>query len=361
MVTNSAPTKIGIIGAGNIAGPYAKDFKTYDNLALVGVADVDPARAEKFAAEHETRAYASLDDLLADSSVELVVNLTTHTAHKSVSEAALNAGKHVYSEKPLATTYEDAAFLVDLAAQKGLRLGCSPFTLMGEAQQTVWKLLREGRTGKIRVVYAEVNWARIESWHPEPQSFYDIGPLFDVGVYPLTILVSIFGPARLVSSYGTVVYPDRVSKHGVPFHITTPDFGVTMVEMADGTVVRLTTNFYVGHHNKQTGLEFHGDLGSVYLKAWQDFDSLVEFSEFGNDKKYAAVDLVRTPTARTPWGRGVWEMVTAIQENRPHRFTGEMAAHVTDILASAQRSMQEGRPVDVASTFTPPAPMEWAE
>jgi predicted dehydrogenase len=352
-------TGVAIVGTGNIAGPYAKDLVNYPEIQFLGVADIDASRADKFAAEHSTRAYPSVDALLHDPAVEVVVNLTTHTAHKAVTEQALLGGKHVFSEKPLATTYEEARGLVGLAEQRGLRLGCSPFTLMGEAQQTAWKLIREGRLGPVRVAYAEVNWARIETWHPEPASFYQIGALFDVGVYPLTILTAMFGPARSVLAYGRVLYPDRVTKRGVPFHIDTPDFVVSMIELANGTLVRLTTNFYVGTHNKQTGIEFHGDLGSVYLKSWQHFDSPVEFSEF--NKQYESLPLVREAAPGTPWGRGVWEMIRAMQDNRRHRFTGEQAAHVVEILTAAARSMQEGRAVEITSSFTPPQPMEWAE
>lgn len=351
--------KIVIAGTGNIAGPYAKDFTNYPETELVGVADVDPVRAEAFAQEHNTRAYGSLEDALADPQVELVVNLTSHFAHKDVTEACLNAGKPVYSEKPLALTYEEAKGLVMLAEAKGLRLGCSPFTLMGEAQQTAWKLIREGKAGKIRVIYAEVNWARIESWHPAPQAFYDVGPLFDVGVYPLTILTAMFGPAKSVISYGKVVYPDRVNKTGEPFHITTPDFATSMIELTDGTVIRLTTNFYVGHHNKQTGIEFHGDIGSIYMSTWQNFDSKVEYADF--NKSYEPVPLVKEAAPGTPWGRGVHEMVLAMQAGRRHRFTGEQAAHVVEILTAAAKSMQEGHAVEVTSSFTPPTPMEWAD
>jgi predicted dehydrogenase len=213
----------------------------------------------------------------------------------------------------------------------------------------------------VRLAYAEVNWGRIESWHPEPSAFYEVGPLFDVGVYPLTILTAMFGPAKSVLSYGKVVYKDRVTKKGVPFSINTPDFGVSIIELADGTVVRMTTDFYVNNiTTKQTGIEFHGDLGSAQLVAWQDFDSQVAYAEFG--KKLEPLALIKEPDVKgTPWGRGVYEMVLAMQAGRKHRFTGEQAAHVVEILTAAQRSMQEGRAVEITSTFTPPTPMEWAE
>ena len=231
---------VAIIGCGNIAGHYARDLAAYDEIHLCGMTDLDLARAEAMTDEHGGRVYPSTEALLDDPSVDIVVNLTIHHAHYAVTRQCLEAGKHVFSEKPLALTYEEARSLVDLADQKGLRLGCSPFTFMGEAQQTAWKQIREGRLGAVRVAYAEVNWGRIESWHPNPAPFYDVGALYDVGVYPLTLLTTIFGPARRVRAYGTVLYPDRVTTEGQPFHIETPDFMLTTVEWPDGLVVRLT-------------------------------------------------------------------------------------------------------------------------
>jgi predicted dehydrogenase len=351
--------RIGLVGCGNIAGPYAQDLKTYAEIELVGAADLDAARAAAFAVEHGIRAYESVDALLADPSVNLVVNLTSHFAHKDVTARALNAGKHVYSEKPLALTYADAHELVMLADRLGLRLGCSPFTLMGEAQQTVWKLIREGKLGTVRAVFAEVNWGRIESWHPAPEPFYEVGALFDVGVYPLTILVAMFGPVRRVTSYGKLLYPQRVTKEGRTFQIKTPDFIVTMLELADGTVVRLTTDFYVGHHTKQVGIEFHGDQASLYLESWFMPNSKIEFAEFGGT--YTAISLLAEPQEGVHWGRGIADMVRMMAAGQTHRFTGEMAAHIVDILESARRSMETGCPVTLQSEFTPPEPMDWAQ
>lgn len=349
---------IGIIGCGIIAAEYAKDLLNYDEVQLIGVADIDTEKAKIFATEHKTHAYDNTESLLADDRIDIALNLTIHHAHTEVIRQCLNAGKHVFSEKPLSMTYADAKSLVDLADEKGLRLGCAPFTLMGEAQQTAWKLIRDGKIGTVRVVYAEVNWGRIETWHPLPHPFYDVGPLFDVGVYPLTILVSMFGAAKRVQSYGKVVYPDRVTKRGEPFQITTPDFGVTMIEMGDGTIVRLTTNFYIDHRTKQTGIEFHGHEGSIHLTTWHNFDASVEHANFGEE--YTSIPLIRPGTDGTPWGRGIQEMAHAILENRPHRFTGELAAHVVDILESSAKSMQDGQPVELRSQCTTPAPMAWA-
>lgn len=349
---------VAIIGCGNIAGPYADDLKNnYAEIELLGVSDMDAARAQRFGQDHGVCVYADNAALLADPAVDVVVNLTSHFAHYDISKQALEAGKHVYSEKPLAVKTDEAFALVDLAKQKGLRLGCSPFTLMGEAQQTAWKAIRDGRLGTVRAIYAEVNWGRIESWHPAPGPFYEVGALFDVGVYPLTILTAMFGPARRVQAYGKVLYPDRVTREGVPFHISTPDWVVTVLEMGDA-VARLTTSFYVPNNKAQTGIEFHGDLGSLHLRSWHSFDSQVDIATF--DDSYQAMKLIRPPAPDVPWGRGVWEMAAAMLANRPHRFTGEQAAHIVEVLNAAAQSALTGQRVDVVSTFTPPAPMDWA-
>ncbi len=351
-------TGVAIVGCGNIAGPYAETLKPYEHIVLTGAYDLIPQRAEEFVAQHGGRAYASLEDLLTDDAVDIVINLTIHHAHPAVITQCLNAGKHVHSEKPLAMTYAEAKALVDLAEERGLRLSCAPITFMGEAQQTAWKLIREGRLGPVRVVYAEVNHGRIESWHPNPKPFYQVGALFDVGVYPLTVLTTIFGPARKVVAYGKVVYPDRNTTIGTSFHIDTPDFVVAAIELANGTVVRLTTNFYVGHHSKQKGIEFHGDLGSLYLGSWQNFAAAVEFARYG--EPYEPVPLVKEPYPGTEWSRAVVEMVDAIAEGRPQRATGAQAAHVVEILDAIQTSFMEGHPVPVTSDFTSPTPMDWA-
>ena len=350
--------RVAIAGCGNIAGPYAKTLRPYEQVELVGAADIDPQRAQDFVAEYVGTAYPSFDALLADDTVDAVVNLTIHHAHAEVITRCLEAGKHVHSEKPLALTYADARQLVDLAATKGLRLSCAPITYMGEGQQTAWKVIREGRLGTVRVAYAEVNWGRIESWHPAPGPFYAVGALWDVGVYPLTVLTTIFGPARRALGYGTVLHPDRVTREGVPFHIDTPDWVVAVVEFENGLVVRLTTNFYVGHHGKQKGIEFHGDLGSLYLESWQDFRAAVEFAEFG--KTYAPVPYVKEPYPGTEWGRAVVELADAIAADRLQRATGAQAAHVVEILEAITTSIGQGGPVAITSSFTPPTPMEWA-
>jgi predicted dehydrogenase len=355
------PLGIGIVGTGNISAGYAKDAVTHPEIRLVAATDLDPVRASAFAEAHGIRAHASIDDLLADDAVDIVLNLTVHHAHYEVTKRALESGRHVYSEKPLALRSREARELVELAGARGLRLGCSPSTFLGEAQQTAAAWIRSGRLGTVRAVYAEVNWGRIETWHPAPAPFFDVGVLFDVGVYPLTLVTTMLGPARSVRAWGWYLKRDRVTVDGSPFGIGSPDLIVAAVELEDGPVVRLTASFYVGRPARQLGtLEFHGDEASLALGSFQDFNATVEIGAFGED--YKPVAYVRPAFPGIAWARGLAEMAGAIAEGRPHRASAEQAAHVVDILEAASASIAaDGRPIRITSSFVSPPLMPWAK
>ncbi len=356
--------KIGVAGCGNIAGPYAKSFKLYPELELVGAADAIPQRAQEYVAKFGGKAYPSVDDLLASTQVDLVVNLTPYTEHAALTLKAINAGKHVHSEKPMATTYQEAKEIVELAKQKGVRVSCAPITFMGEAQQTAWKLMREGRIGEVRLIYAEVNHGRIESWHPAPIVFYKGGPMYDVGVYPLALATAFFGPVKQVSAYGKILLRDRVTKDGTPYQLETPDCFVASIEFANGILLRLTANFYVQPNNTRQGecMEFHGDKGSLSMENWFGFNSKLQVAEWG--KSFKPVTLVRKPAYASDaveWSRVLKEQVDAMAENRPHRASAEHAAHVVEVINAVSTSAsQSGKPVSLASTFVQPEPMPWA-
>ncbi|MGH2416781.1 MAG: Gfo/Idh/MocA family protein [Candidatus Limnocylindria bacterium] len=355
------PLGLGIVGTGNIAGAYATDILTHPQIRLAAATDLDAAKAAAFGAEQGCPIHESLDDLLADASVDIVVNLTVHHVHYEVTKRALQAGRHVYSEKPMALRSSEARDLVALAASRGRRLGCSPSTFLGEAQQTAAALVRDGRLGPVRAVFAEANWGRIETWHPAPVPFFDVGVMFDVGVYPLTLVTSMLGPARSVRAWGWDLKPDRTTLDGTPFRIGSPDLIVVAVELEGGTVLRLTCSFYVGRPAKLTGgIEFHGDDASLALGSFQNFDATVEVGPYG--ESYEPVTPVREPFPGTAWARGVADMADAIAEGRPHRASAEQAAHVVEILEGAAASIADGgRRVDITSSFSPPPLMPWAQ
>ena len=349
--------RIALVGSGNIAGRYAGAIAAAPELELAGAADLDGARAEALTSEHGGRAYPDLAAILADDAVDTVVNLTVPQAHYEVAAAALAAGKHVHNEKPLALRHEDAARLVELARGHGVRLAAAPATLLGEAQQTLWKHVREGSVGAVRAVYAEANWDRIERWHPDPRSLYAVGPLVDVGIYPLTIVTAMFGPVRRVRAAAATLEPERALLDGTPFTPEAPDFVVAVLEHESGVVTRLTASFYVGA-GKQRGIEVHGDDGSLYLPTWAEADSRLELQQRGGE--YATIPPVREPFPGIDWGRALVDLAQAIEAGRPHRAGGEHAAHVVETLNAVEEAAGHGGVVAVASGFPPPEPMEWA-
>jgi predicted dehydrogenase len=346
-----------IVGAGVIAARYAERIAEADGLELVAVTDVLPDRAEALAEAHGARAYATLDDLLAADDVDTVLNLTIPSTHAVVTRAALEAGKHVHTEKPMAQRTEDARDLVQLARARGVRLSSAPATLLGEAQQTAWKFIRDGSLGEVKVVYAEANWGWIESWHPEPESLYESGPLRDVGIYPLTIVTAIFGPVRRATAYATTVQSVRMRKDGRTFEPATPDWWVAALEHESGVLTRLTATFWV-KPGKQRGLEFHGTEAALWLPTWAESDSRLLRTTNGED--YEPVELLREPYGGIDWAAALLDLAGAIRDGRPHRMSAEHAAHVVEVLNAADRSRREGGAVHVESSFEPPAPLDWA-
>lgn len=348
--------RLGIVGAGVIAARYAERIAEVDGLDLVAVTDVVPERAQALAEQHGATAHASLDALFAD--VDTVVNLTIPATHADVTRAALEAGKHVHTEKPVALRAEDAHALAALARERGVRLSCAPATLLGEAQQTAWKAIRNGAIGDVQVVYAEANWGRIESWHPEPESLYESGPLVDVGIYPLTIVTAMFGPVRRVTAYATTLQPVRTRKDGRTFELTGPDFWVAALEHESGVLTRLTATFWV-RPGKQRGLEFHGADAALWMPTWAESNSRLQRTTNGED--YEDVPLLREPYGGIDWAAALVDLDEAIRDDRPHRMSAEHAAHVVDVLNAADESRQSGRTIELSSSFDPPAPLGWAE
>jgi predicted dehydrogenase len=348
--------RVALVGCGDISRRYARRIVETDGLELAGATDVVDGRAAALVAEHGGAEYASLEALLADDAVDTVVNLTAPVAHAAVTAASLEAGKHVHTEKPVALRHAEAVELAELAERRGVRLSCSPATLLGEAQQTAWKLVREGGVGRVRAVYAEANWGRIESWHPSPETLYAVGPLVDVGVYPLTVVTAMFGPVRRVRAYGTVLEPDRVALDGARFRLAVSDLVVAALEL-DDVVVRLTASFWVGP-NRQRGLELHGSEGTLFLASWAEHDSRLEVSRDG--ERYDPVPLLREPYRGIDWSRPLVDLAESLAEGRPHRSSAGHAAHVVEVLDAIRTAADEGGPVDVRSQFTAPEPAEWA-
>jgi predicted dehydrogenase len=349
---------LGVVGCGDIAPAYLASLRRYPTMAMVGYTDLVPARAEACARRYGGRTYPDLEALLADPAVQVVVNLTSPEAHAEVNRRCLEAGKHVFSEKPLALSHAEAAVLAALAARQGVHLVAAPITYMGEAQQTAGRYLREGRLGTIRLVYAESNHGRIETWHPRPQALYRVGPIWDMAIYALTVVTAFLGPAREVQAWGGQLLPERVARDGTRFHLEGPDWGVVLLRLAQGGVVRLSVNYYTRASAQGQAIEFHGDEASLHLGSAYRFDAPVLWGP--HDGKLRPVPWVRRPFAGVDWGRGVADLVEAVTTGRSPRASIGHTLHVIEVLEAVQRSLTTAMPVAVTSDFVPPPPMPWA-
>ena len=353
---------LGIVGCGNIAAGYGKCIAAYpDQLRIVGGFDTDSTKCEEFGKSFDCRSYDSYEALLDDPEIEIVVNLTVHTAHAAVTRQALLAGKHVHSEKPLATDRASGTEVVELAAEKGLILSCSPFVILGEAQQTLWKAVRDGVVGEVISANAEMFWGRIEAWHPAPQAFYQegAGPMLDVGVYPLNVLTSILGPVKEVRGLGEITLPEREilsgPSEGEKYEVTTPDIVFGLLRFESGPICRLSATFSPWM-SKETGLEIHGSKGSLAMNSCVGFNTPIELSEYPV-REWKEWPAVREPFPGVDWARGPLDTAEAIQEGRPSRVSGEHANHILDVCLSILDAAKSGQTVQVQSSFTPPEPI----
>ena len=259
---------IAIVGCGFVADYYLKTLSMHSQLKLVGVMDKISDRAYKFAQFHNVdRVYETLTDVLEDNTVDIVLNLTNPNSHYEVSKACLQAGKHVYSEKPLAMEMAQANELVNIAQTKGLYLSSAPCSLLSETAQTVWKALRENKVGKVRLVYAEMDDGLVhqmpyqkwlsESGTPWPyKDEFEVGCTLEHAGYYVNWLTAFFGPAETVSAFSSCVIPDKQTD--IPLDVNAPDFSVACIKFASGVVARLTCSIVAPHDHS---LKIIGDEG----------------------------------------------------------------------------------------------------
>lgn len=360
---NTEPLRVAFIGCGVIAGPYATNVKKHpDKLTLVGAFDLVPERTRKFVAEHGGVAYDSLDALLSDDTVEAVVNLTIHTAHAEVTRQALTAGKHVHSEKPLAQTREDAHALVELAEQKGLLLGCSPFVILGEAQQTLWKAIRDGAIGEPLEAIGTIMHGRIERRNPRADAFLGpgAGPLLDVGCYPLNVLTSIFGPVeRVRGAAADILVPVRTfgagPRAGQTFSPTVPDHVSALLEYATGMPGRLSASFTVGA-STLPGIEIFGSEGSLTMNSSFPFNAQVRIRSH-EEPGWHSVPYIREPFTGVDWSRGLTALHDALRTGTPLSADGRQAEHILDVCLTILEVAASGCAQDVSTTIAPRAPL----
>jgi predicted dehydrogenase len=355
--------RIGVAGCGNISDTYFRNLPKFEGLEVVACADLEPARAEAKAQQYGLRAL-STQALLADPAIDLIVNLTVPKAHSELNLKALSAGKHVYTEKPLAVTRAAGRETLALARAKGLRVGAAPDTVLGGGLQTVRQLIDEGAIGQPVGFSGFMGSGGPEAFHPDPDFFFQpgAGPLFDIGPYYLTALITLFGPARRVTSIARTTHPERTigsQPHaGQKIQVNTPTHVNCMVEFASGAAGTLVTSWDVGVH-RQPNLDLFGSEGTLALKDPNTFGGPVLLRQVG-EQEWREVALTHGYNTNLR-GLGVADLAAAEREGRPHRANGEVAYHVLDLMHSLLEANRDGRHMTPDSTCERPAAMEAEE
>ena len=327
------PTKIGVIGCGNISGAYFKAGQTFKNLEIAACADLDLSRARAKAEEFKIPKACTVKELLADREIEIVVNLTIPKAHVSVALAALQAGKHVYGEKPLAITRKDGQKILALAKARRLRVGSAPDTFFGGGIQTCRKLIDDGWIGKPVAASAFMMCAGHESWHPQPQFYYDAGggPMLDMGPYYLTALVNLLGPIARVSGSARTTHARRLITsqplNGTIMQVKALTHYAAVLDFAQGAIATMIMSFDC-KAAQLPRIEIYGTEGTLSVPDPNTFGGPVRISK---GKEWLDVPLTHGYTENSR-SIGVADMANAIRSGRPHRASGELALHVLDAM-----------------------------
>lgn len=349
--------RVGVVGVGKISEQYFEHFPVLPNLELVAVSDMNQKRAEEVAAEQGVKAL-TVDELIDSPDIDAVLNLTIPAAHVEIGTRALLAGKHVYGEKPLALAPADAEAMLALAESRGLRIGSAPDTVLGTGIQTAVAMLENGVIGD--AVGAAAHWTAPghERWHPAPAFYYQPGggPLFDMGPYYLTSLVSLLGPVVRVSG---VAYRSARDRHvwtgpleGTPIEVDIDTHVTAVLEHASGVASTITVSFEVWA-SRTPPIELYGTKGTIAVPDPNRFSDPVEV--FTEAEPEWAVAPVAGGYADAGRGFGLADMAHAISTGRPHRASGELAFHVLEIMDAVVRASESHSVVSLTSTVARPA------
>jgi predicted dehydrogenase len=349
---------VGIVGCGVISKHYADNAAAFDAFEIVVCADVLPAAAEELAAAHNLTALP-VEELLADPAIDVVLNLTPSSEHAGVTRAALAAGKHVYTEKPLGLEVGEATELLEEADRRGLRIGCAPDIFLGGAYQAARALIDEGAIGEPLAVSAAMMLGGADAWHPSPEQFFQdgAGPLLDMGPYYISAIVALLGPIKRVAGFASMHRPERRimvgPRAGEEFPVRTPTHTSATMELDHGMTANLVASFDA---TDRYVCDFfvHGSAGDLSLPDPNAFQGQLRMrSERGDWKKVSYA----SRRAREARGIGLADMAEAIAERRDHRATGQLGLHVVDVARSILRSAAEGEAIEIGTSPVRPAPL----
>lgn len=365
----SARLRVGMVGCGNISGIYIRNIPRFRDLELVACADLLPEAAQAVAAKAGIRALP-VHALIADPEVDIVLNLTVPVAHAQVAAAALAAGKHVYSEKPLGVTVEEGARLVADAEARGLRLGVAPDTFLGGAHQICREMIDLDEIGPIVAGTCFVFSSGMESWHPNPAFFFQHGggPVLDVGPYYIAALVNLLGPITGVAALDAVGTAERICgaegpNKGQRIKVEVPTTAMSLLEMASGARIFFGASWDIPAHGHRP-MELYGRKASIRPPDPNFMGGIIEVGR--NRDQWTETDPATRPFGAPNWpadaprlandrGLGLADMAAAIRENRPHRASGRLGLHVLQVADAITRAAAERRYVRIDAAVERPA------
>ncbi len=345
---------VGIIGCGNISDTYFECQSLFNNFNIVACADINIEAAKKSAEKYNIKAM-SVDEILLNQKIDLIINLTIPSAHKEIIMKSLNSGKHCFSEKPLAMSFEEGLEISELANAKNLYVGCAPDTFLGSAGQKARSLIEEKKIGDVVLGTFNMMSHGMEHWHPNPDFFFKLGagPVFDLGVYYITQLVNLLGPIKSISSLSSTATPERIisskPRNGEKIKVETPTTLMGTLEFHHNAKIQFFCSWDVWKH-KHTTIELYGLEGSMILPDPNFFsgDILMSLKEEGwqvinNDKMLLGVpnkidnDGVKIANYR---GIGLSDMIDAISNQRQARCSLDLAIHVLEVMEGIIKSAE---------------------
>ena len=357
-MTRTGPVGVGVIGAGVISGTYLENMTAFADLDVLFVADLDLARAQAQAEAYGVPGHGSVDELLARDDIEIVLNLTIPAVHTQVGERIIAAGKHVWSEKPLALDHDSGAALLAAAQAAGLRVACAPDTVLGAGIQTALRAIRRGDIGEPLTATTMFHVPGPDAWHPNPEFLFALGagPLFDMGPYYVTTLVHAFGSASRVGAVSSRSSAIRTigsgPRAGTEFPVEVPTHHAAVISFEGGQSAQSTFSFQ--NALPRTGfVEISGTDGTIVLPDPNTFEGDSTLWRFGQEEPTIL------PAVGSTYGRGsgVLDLARSIRAGLPERASGALAAHVLDVLLAVSDAAETGRMVDVASRIQRPRPL----
>jgi predicted dehydrogenase len=351
-MTTHERARVGVVGAGFISREYLNTLAASNEVEVTFVADVDAERARGVAEAFSIGAWGTYEQLLASADVDLVVNLTIPAAHLEVTRAALRSGRHVWSEKPLALTLDDARSLVHEAADRGLALGCAPDTFLGQGLQTALTAIDAGMIGTPRSAYANFQYAGPDVWHPDPEFLFRPGggPLLDMGPYYITALIQAFGPVAYVSAVASMAQKEREivkgPRAGTRFSVEVDTHVAALYEFVSGQMATVVLSF--DSPIRRAALEVSGTSGALVLPDPNAFDGDTKLVVAGEPD----VTLPPITLGGQARGTGVVDMVRAIHDGRDPRASGRLAFHVLDVMLTTEDAARRGVRLPISSRIT---------